>query len=317
VSTESAGPSTISAPLTGLARWRPFGQSESLRSSDPEWEFARVNILRLVLLGLAALSWIVGGAAILQKAGRPKTPSASSIATTPTTSGELRVWSHEIAAARRAFEEELKRAPEYESFFTRLREDFPSEYGSFIVGLARHPAATGEIGNADFLLAEAVRSLRLSRGVLAAKAGRTALERLFELQLAMLQALAANDPHLCVDFLYGSESNAFVEFSAQNRSLVAAIAVAGIDAIQDGQLKQIQREAPTGTDFDALEKGLRAKGLTTPEIEALLDAKASNPPIDEAKMCRAGQVYLETLAALPEESRLRIYALAVELMARS
>jgi hypothetical protein len=62
---------------------------------------------------------------------------------------------------------------------------------------------------------------------------------------------------------------------------------------------------------------LRAKGLDTPEIEALLDGKAGDPPIGDAKMCRAGQVYLETLAAMPEPTRLRIYSLAVELMARS
>jgi hypothetical protein len=275
-----------------------------------------VNILRLVLLGLAALSWTVGGAAILKKPNRPEPSSASLPATVAINPAEFRLSSHEIAAARRALEEILKNTPEYAAFFARLRAVFPSEYGSFIVGLARRSATTGELGNADFLLAEALRSLRLSRGVLAAKAGRVALERLFEIQLAMLQALA-RDPHLCVDFLFGTESNAFLKVSAQNRALAAAIAVASIEAIEDGETKQIERKVPTGMDFDELEEALRARGLTTPEIDALLDAKTSNPPVDEANMCRAGQVYLEALAALPEESRLRIYALAVELMARS
>ena len=166
-------------------------------------------------------------------------------------------------------------------------------------------------------MAEAARSLRLSRGILAVKAGRQALEHIFELHFAMLQALAAKNPRLCVNFLHGGESPGFFEFSAQNRGLVAAMAIAGIDAIHDGEIKRIERPAPTGTDFDALEKALRAKGLDTPEIEALLDGKAGDPPIGDAKMCRAGQVYLETLAAMPESTRLRIYGLAVELMARS
>jgi hypothetical protein len=104
---------------------------------------------------------------------------------------------------------------------------------------------------------------------------------------------------------------------AQNRDLVAAMAIAGIDAIHDGEIKRIERPAPTGRDFDALEKALRAKGLDTPEIEALLDGKAGDPPIGDAKKCLAGQVYLESLAAMPESTRLRIYSLAVELMARS
>ncbi len=179
------------------------------------------------------------------------------------------------------------------------------------------PAKGGETTSADLLMAEAARSLRLSRGILAAKAGGQALEHIFELHFAMLRALAAKDPHLCVDFLNGGESPGFFEFSAQNRGLVAAMANAGIDAILDGEIKRIERPAPTGADFAVLEKALRVKGLDTPEIEALLDGKASDPPIGDAKMCRAGQVYLETLAAMPESIRLRIYGLAVELMARS
>ena len=214
-------------------------------------------------------------------------------------------------------EEKLKTAPEYAAFFDRLKTVFPSEYEFFLAAFAQRFAANGEIASADLLMAEAARSLRLSRGILAAKAGGPALEHIFELHFAMLRALAAKDPRLCVNFLYGGESSGFFEFSAQNRGLVAAMAIAGIDAIHDGEIKRIERPAPTGTDFDALEKALRAKGLDTPEIEALLDGKASDPPIGDAKMCRAGQVYLETLAAMPESTRLRIYGLAVELMARS
>jgi hypothetical protein len=276
-----------------------------------------VKILRLVLLGLAALSWTIGGAAILRMTTRKESSSAALASRVAGISGKVQVPPHEVATARRAFEEKLKTAPEYAAFFDRLKAAFPLEYESFIMGIAQSSAGTGEIGSADFLIAEAVRSLRLSRGVLAAKAGQPALEHIFELQLAMLEALAAKDPHLCVDFLYGSESSGFLDFSAHNRNLVAAIALAGIDAIQDGQIKQIERKMPTEVDFDALEEALQAKGLGTPEIEVLLDAKTRNPPIEEAKMCHAGQVYLETLAAMPEETRLRIYGLAVELMARS
>lgn len=92
--------------------------------------------------------------------------------------------------------------------------------------------------------------------------------------------------------------------------------MAGIEAIYDGEVKQVERPAPAEADFDVFEKALRGKGLDTPEIEMLLDGKPSDPPIDDAKLCRAGQIYLETLAAMPEQSRLRIYGFAVELMAR-
>ena len=276
-----------------------------------------MNILRLVLLGLAALAWIGTGAVLLRKALHPEAPSASLLATASTHSGEPGTSPDEIDAAKRAFTEKLTTAPEYAAFFDRLRTVFPSEYKSFLAAFAQRSSKSGETTSADLLMAEAARSLRLSRGILAAKAGGQALERIFELHFAMLRVLAAKDPHLCVDFLNGGESPGFFEFSAQNRGLVAAMANAGIDAILDGEIKRIERPAPTGADFAVLEKALRAKGLDTPEIEALLDGKASDPPIGDAKMCRAGQVYLETLAAMPESIRFRIYGLAVELMARS
>ena len=47
----------------------------------------------------------------------------------------------------------------------------------------------------------------------------------FELHFAMLRVLAAKDPRLCVHFLYGGESPGFFELSAQNRGLVAAMAI--------------------------------------------------------------------------------------------
>lgn len=275
-----------------------------------------MNILRLVLLGLAALSWIIGGIAILRNAA-PQLPTAAVAARGGTLPPQ------EIAAVRRTFEQRLKAAPDYAVFFDRFERRFPSEFAAFIISLAQRGAASRDIGGADLLVADAQRELRQSRGVLAAKASQKALERVFERQLAILEALAETNPHLCVDFIYGSESfsgdesDEYLEFSAHNRPLVAALAEAAIDAIHDGEVNRIARDAPTGADFSALEEALRGKGLGTQEIEALLDGKAANPPVEDGKMCRAGAVYLETLAAMPSDRRLRIYALAVELMARS
>lgn len=275
-----------------------------------------MDLLRLVLLGLAALSLIAGGSALLRKAARPEPPSIS-LDRTAAGSGKAALPARENAAVRRAFEEKLAAAPEYAVFFDRLKAAFPSNYEAFIASLAEQRTASGEIADIDFLATLALRSLRASRGVLAAKAGSAALEHLFELQLAVVQALAAKHPHLCVDYLNGVENTGFLEFFAQNRTLIATMGAAVIDAIRDGELEHIERAAPSGADFFALEQALRAKGLSTPEIEALLDAKPSNPPVEDAEMCHAGEVYLKTLASLPQESRLRIYGLAIQIMARS
>jgi hypothetical protein len=273
-----------------------------------------VKILRGVLLGLAILAGVFAGAAVLKQAIRPQSPSASLTATaSPRPEGQVQ----NLEAVRRIFENMLKGAPEYAVFFDRLKTDFPSEYESFLAAVAKRSAASGEIGSADLHMAEAVRTLRLSRGVMAAKAGEAALERIFELQLAMLKALAAMDPRLCADYLYGSESVGYLKFAAENRKLVAEMAVAGIEAIRDGELKHVERDAPTEAEFDALEQLLRAKGLGSQEIEALLDGTVSDPAISDERMCNAGQVYLETLATMRQDSRLRIYGLTLELMARS
>ena len=50
-------------------------------------------------------------------------------------------------------------------------------------------------------------------------------------------------------------------------------------------------------------------------MRAILDGKTPDPPIADDRMCTVGQIYLKTLATLPEPERLRIYGLAVELMA--
>jgi hypothetical protein len=84
-----------------------------------------------------------------------------------------------------------------------------------------------------------------------------------------------------------------------------------------GRAKNLARAQPTEADFRMLETALAARGLDKAEIDALLDGKMPDPPLDDAKMCAAGQTYLEVLRTLPEASRTRIYGLALELMSKS
>lgn len=276
-----------------------------------------MKIPRLAALGIAMLALAGAGTAVWQKAFRrePQRDGAPGFAAPAQGGPGARTLGHE--AVERALAGKIKTAPEYAAFFDRLKTAFPLDYETFLASLSEHAADDGDIGSADFVMAEAMRALRLSRGALAAKAGKDALEHVFDLQLAMLQALGAKDPNLCVNFLYGAGSTELLAFSAANRGLVTAMALAAADAISDGQMKKAEREPPTEEDFDFLEKVLRAKGLDTKEIEALLDGKVQSPAAAAERMCRAGQIYLETIAAMPEDSRLRIYCLAMELMARS
>lgn len=221
------------------------------------------------------------------------------------------------ASARAKIEAIIAGAPEYARFFERLRKTFPADYDAVVESFSAEREAGRAEESVDFYLSEAVRQLRQSRGILAAKAEAAPLGRVFELQLEVLRAISIKDKRLCVAFLYGGVDQEFHNFAAERRALVADMATAGLEAISSGQAKKVERTMPSEADFRTLESALTARGLGKTEIDALLDGKTPDPPLDDARMCAAGQTYLEVLRALPEATRLRIYGLAVELMARS
>ena len=131
-----------------------------------------MNILRLVLLGLAALGGTITRAALLQKAIRPETSSAPMIATASTRPGEPDTPPTKIDAARRAFEEKLKMAPEYAAFFDRLKTVFPSEYEFFSRPLPSVPPQAARVKAPICSSREAARSLRRSRGIFGGQSRR-------------------------------------------------------------------------------------------------------------------------------------------------
>jgi hypothetical protein len=276
--------------------------------------------LSFIFLGAGGSAAIAAGVAILVLAldtGSRDVRRPSVADTTPVTAPISPAPPAARAAARKSIEARIAQVPEYQRFFDRLRLALPSQYEATLNGFADRLVATGKEQSVDAYLSEAVRDLRQARGALAAKADGAALARIFDVQLAMLDALSKTDQRLCVDFLYGGASEAFYQFSAKNRQLAGDMAIAGLEAIVDGQTKENTRQTPTDADFALLEKAMAAKGLSQSEIEALLDGKTPDPPLQDARLCQAGRVYLEMLRTLPEPVRLRIYALAVELMARS
>ena len=62
---------------------------------------------------------------------------------------------------------------------------------------------------------------------------------------------------------------------------------------------------------------MKAKHLSDDEIAALLDGKTFDPPLPDARLCQAGSTYLHILEDMPEDLRLRVYALSAQLLARS
>ena len=274
-----------------------YHTSEALRKP------AGMRSLRLALMGLAAVVGIVLIATYLRGSD---------------TQGEARRASpQEVAAMRRAIERSMAEEPDYAAFFERLKSAYPAEYESFVSKASHRAATAGGAAPVDGLMIEAARDLRRTHGLSAARADGPALDRLFDARRAVLDALASSDRALCVDFLYGGGSGDFSAFSRAHRVLFAAMANAGLDAIDEGRIKQMERAAPHDDDFRTLENALRAQGVSNAAIGALLDGKAPNPPLADAEMCQAGQTYLRTLAALPDPARRRIYGLSIALMAHS
>jgi len=243
----------------------------------------------------------------------PKAPPAASLPPAPPPPAPVEA----PATPQQRLEKLIASAPDYARFFARLREAFPAVHASSMDAFKQQLAGGAPEESIDFYVSEAVRYLRQARGVAAAKAETAPLEKVFDIQLRVLRAIAKEDPHMCVTFLYGGTNLDFTRFAATRRPLVAEMALAGLEAIASGQSKKVERPAPSEADFKALESALAAQGLDRVEIDALLDGKMPDPPLEDARMCAAGQTYLETLQGLPEAVRLRIYGLAVELMARS
>ncbi len=282
------------------------------------------DILRLALLSLAAIIALALAINLFMVAGRQtelrtaQLPVAAAAPEAAPAAQNVPPSSDEpFRQARESVEREIaEKAPEYAIFFDRLHGALPAEYDTIVDGFAKQ-SLDGKDLSLDALLSQAVRDLRVSNGILAAKADGPALAHIFDIQLRMMQALAGTDPKLCVDFLYGGASQAFFAFSAAHRPLVADMAIAGLEAIGSGRSNGIDRDAPSDADFNQLSSAMKAQGVNDAEVAAILDGKTPNPPIPDARMCTVGQIYLKTLAALPEQARLRIYALAVSLMARS
>jgi hypothetical protein len=261
---------------------------------------------RILALVTAAVVAICLGVGLMMMAFGPSRPGVG-VSTSPLDKG----------AARRIVETAIAQTPEYARFFARLRETFTADYEGTVNDFATRLSETRQEQSVDYYLSEAVRRLRQSRGALAAKAEPEPMARVFAKQLDVLRAVAQEDKKMCVAFLYGATNQDFQRFAASQRALVAAMAMASLDAMASGKTRNIARTQPTDEDFVALEKALVARGLGKAEIDALLDGKMPDPPLDDAKMCAAGQAYLDVLRTLPEASRSRIYGLALELMAKS
>jgi len=219
--------------------------------------------------------------------------------------------------ARQQIETLIAATPDYARYFARLRETFTADYEAAIDDFAARLAQTKEEQSVDYYLSEAVRRVRTSHGALAAKAEPEPIARVFEKQLEVLQAVAREDKRMCVAFLYGATNLDFQRFASSRRQIVSDMALAGLEAIVSGQANKIERAAPTEADFRILENALTARGLGKAEIDALLDGKMPDPPLEDARMCGAGQTYFEVLKTLPEPARTKVYGLALELMARS
>lgn len=274
-----------------------------------------MHILRVVLVIIAFIASVALGWEVFDAATRPEIAASPSASRTRVAAlapaDDLR------PIARQAVEERLQLAQETSGFFNTMRRAFPQDFDRLVNSFAQRAVDGSKLDSPDIYLAEAVRAVRRTHGVLAAKADSSHLEKLFETQTRMLDALAKADPQMCVDFLYGKATERFYDFSARNRPLVVEMAQASLDAILDGRTSRVERRPPTDADFAQLESALMEKGLGRPEIEALLDGKEPQPPLPDAMLCRAGGVYLETLRAMPEETRMRIYGLAVEVLART
>jgi hypothetical protein len=266
-----------------------------------------MNTLRFLLIGAAALvagliGWRYKGAPV-----RGQVPSQAMAAPTPISTEK----------ARQAVSAQLNQVAEYAPFYARLAQDFPSDQSQVIQTLVAKTASAGMVDSPDAALIDAIRALQNRRGIVASRAEDDKLVRIFEAQSAIMAGLAETNPGLCREFLYGGSSDGFLDFAANHRDLIANLAMADLEAIENGQNRGIGRDPPTDADLNALAQALAHQGLSEGEIAALMDGVMPREAISDARMCEIGRIHLEALRKLPEPSRSRVLALEIKLMAHS
>lgn len=272
-----------------------------------------MKALRFVLLAIALT--VVSG--LGWRLRHPDwSPQAMAIGFTPT-AVMPRPSKPDPSEARAMVLSRLADAPAYSPFFEQMRAAFPNDYLGLVDRSSLDVENGAHVPNPDRLITEAMRRLRQSRGILAAQAEARPLSEIFQAQSALLEVLAVESPVTCVDVLYGGTSPDFMAFAAKHRDLVERLALASLDAVMSGKAHHVDREQPRPEDFDSLEADLKSKGFSGDEIAAVLDGKTFDPPLPEARLCAAGRTYLQALASMPEDARLRVYALSAALLARS
>ena len=83
----------------------------------------------------------------------------------------------EIEYARQEIETQIAATPDYARYFARLRETFTADYETALEGFAARYAKTRERQSVDYYLAETMRQMRQTHGLLAAKADKDPLTK--------------------------------------------------------------------------------------------------------------------------------------------
>ena len=284
-----------------------------------------MNSLRLALLAIvfavaAVAGWQMAGSPVFwpSLAGPPQVVALVPAGLPPPVAPPAVPTLENIRAL---VEARIAAAPAYAAYFARLREAFPAEYPGILDAMAQPAFASAAkgagSGSVDEDIALAMRRLRQTHGILAARADLATLDRLPLAQLAIMRQLAAGDQKLCVDYFYGGGTRDFYGFSALNRVLVANLATASLDAIAQGRDRKETPPEPGDADIQTFDDALASSGLGRAEIDVLLEGKSSGAPLDDASLCHAGLVYLQVALSLPGSIRLPLLSRSVALAARS
>ena len=274
--------------------------------------------MRIVLIVLGTIAAIIIAAVAWFALTRPQesVPEQPQIAA-PNTPQANAPSAEAVASAKDKLDRALKISLEFQPFFERMKTLYPADFERFTLAETQTLAANPlSLASSDALILDAVDGLRKNRGAQAAKASPPAMDRVFEVQGKVLDALAAQDPRLCEHFLFGGDAPAFAEFSAKNRALIAEMADAGMTAIADGEANKIERQPPADEDFNQLEKRLIEMKLEKTEMAALLDGQMPEKPFEPERTCAFGKSYYSALRTLPDDARYSIYALALQNMAQ-
>ena len=215
-------------------------------------------------------------------------------------------WLNSPARIEAGIEAELQGNPALGGLYVTMKTEYPEEYRRLVTELAQK---AGSAGQAEAAIAgrQYMREFITRHRGEVQKAPEAELLRARDLQVDVVEMLALESTELCAQFsMAGLPAGAKPSTKTQRKLLSAGEAL--IRAAAAGRDHPVARTAPTEVDGSRFVGFLSSAGLSTQEIDMLLQGDPALQALPIERQCEIGQAVYHGLERLPPDSAARLTA---------